>query len=174
MVLTGLVWLTAASTLFASMPHIECRCPDGRLKLICLTSLIAPSACCCNTTCCDETKPVPEAPSQGCCCKRRAAKPAVAPAPHAGDPESEAPAGTPQAKRDGCTKRLVQPGLAVITYTEIISTTPLDSALLDLHAPPAPGTTVPAGTVQATSFDSLFHHAPAPPDLVIVLQHFLI
>jgi len=153
---TGTVWLTAASTLFASLPHIECRCPNGNLKLICLLSLVAPS--CCDQECC-EAAPAPEAV---CCCKH------AAPAKRASAPIAD---GAAQVKRNGCSRQLVQPGLSVLTYTEAASTTHHDVVMAVL---PIPSVTEAPVAAPAASFASLSSHSPAPPDLVIVLQHFLI
>ena len=54
--ISGLVWLTALSTLMAGSPHLSCRCPDGSIKIFCFGSVssMAQSATshksCCGVT----------------------------------------------------------------------------------------------------------------------------
>lgn len=45
-----LVWAVALLTLATSFPRLDCRCPDGRLKTLCLW--LAPGECCCAGSCC--------------------------------------------------------------------------------------------------------------------------
>src|SRR6516164_8009702 len=46
------VWATAISTLFAGIPHFDCRCPNGHIKPFCLALLIGKTGCCCEGSCC--------------------------------------------------------------------------------------------------------------------------
>lgn len=44
------VWLTALLTLVSGIPHVQCRCPSGRLKPFCLSFPFrsgASASCCC-------------------------------------------------------------------------------------------------------------------------------
>ena len=50
--LTGLVWLTAAMTLVAGLPHFDCRCPSGQVKPFCLATASKKTGCCCGGACC--------------------------------------------------------------------------------------------------------------------------
>src|SRR5436190_17008074 len=49
---TFLVGLTALSTLIAGAPHFVCRCPDGQVKLFCVSAPSAATGCCCGNACC--------------------------------------------------------------------------------------------------------------------------
>lgn len=163
----SVIWLTAASTLFGSVPHIECRCPNGRLKLICLASWRDPAACC-DSDCSEPARAAPAPSGDGCCCKRAApmavkgqARPSLA----------FTSSTVPQAGRDGCSKQLVQPGLTLITYTQVITLTSGDLTHLDLHT----SSTTDVVDVGATlTPERPSHHPPASPDLVVVFEHFLI
>jgi hypothetical protein len=151
--LVGAIWLTAASTLFASLPHIECRCPDGTIKLICLASLVDPARCC--------------AKAKPACCRKHAP---AQPAPDASTPSD----GTAQLKRTGCTRQIVQPGVQALAYTEVSSDKHSDQPPVDLLTPSLSGTVQGAPSLNSILRCRCACHAPAPPDLVIVLQHFLI
>src|SRR5262245_47170854 len=50
--LTFLVGLTAFATLIAGAPHFICRCPDGHVKLFCVSTPSAAPGCCCGHACC--------------------------------------------------------------------------------------------------------------------------
>src|SRR5215475_7170923 len=76
--LVGQVWLTAAMTLIAGVPHFSCRCPDGHVKPFCL-GLAPGGRACCDRPCCSPVPddglrdraldPVPAAPAgKTCCC----------------------------------------------------------------------------------------------------------
>src|SRR4051812_29868431 len=60
------VWLTAATTLFATSPHFECVCPDGTRKPFCLSSFLGDPSCCGQETCASAGNQHDGAPS--CCC----------------------------------------------------------------------------------------------------------
>src|SRR5438552_2837856 len=65
-----LVWLTAAMTLVAGVPHFTCWCPDGRIKPVCLDLPCSNSPCCCGGACCtkaDSGKVDPSEPPRSCC-----------------------------------------------------------------------------------------------------------
>jgi hypothetical protein len=64
-----LVWATAASALLGSTPHVVCRCPNGQIKLFCVSMFLTSSkSCCCNGSCCQSKA------KSGCCCKSGPAK----------------------------------------------------------------------------------------------------
>jgi hypothetical protein len=48
----GHVWLTAAMTLVAGLPHYSGLCPDGTLRLFCPAGASNPIGCCCGGSCC--------------------------------------------------------------------------------------------------------------------------
>src|SRR6516165_5475830 len=58
--LVTLVWLTAASTLLAGLPHFDCLCPNGQRGSFCLGTATGANWCCCGGSCC--------VTDQGGCC----------------------------------------------------------------------------------------------------------
>src|SRR5262245_26246874 len=50
--LVALIWLTAASTLLAGLPHFECLCPNGQRGSYCLGTATNKTGCCCGGSCC--------------------------------------------------------------------------------------------------------------------------
>lgn len=62
---TTLVWLTAIMTLIAGLPHVDCHCPNGRVKPFCLGFVSGCSSCCCRGSCCSSV------PGGSCCCRTR-------------------------------------------------------------------------------------------------------
>jgi hypothetical protein len=149
----AIVWLTAVSTLLASLPHIECRCPDGRVKVLCVTALVDPA------TDCRAELPTELAP---CCCQKKPSKLA-----DESRPVEEATHQT-QIKPTGCTRQLVTPDPQVIAYTEVPTGQHLEVVQL--------GSPLPALTVvgPSRSAQPVWFSLPSPPDLIIALQHFLI
>jgi hypothetical protein len=159
----GPVWLTAVMTLIAGLPHCQCRCPDGSLKLFCLRSPLQDTACCCGGACCSVLAPagrgaaVPAKPAKCCGHCQLAAK-------------TPAPGGQ---VKGTCCQKTVALGQPVILVTAkrmagedptagLLAPTP--DSLLPLVAPPG-------GSCRLT-WDN--YRLPPPTDLVIALQHFLI
>lgn len=165
--MVSVVWWTAASTLFASLPHIECRCPDGRLKVICLLSFVAPAACCSP----GESTPDEEPPYE-CCGSMPDQGPISGNAHEACGRDRDLPRGPSHLQPSGCRKQLVQPGLGILSYTDATETRDAGPALLGVHvlSPHAASLPLPLG-MDARLCRS---HFRVPPDLIVVLQHFLI
>jgi hypothetical protein len=59
----GFVWLTALLTLVAGLPHVQCRCPSGRIKVFCPGD--ATGGCCATAASCS--------PPEACCAPTHAA-----------------------------------------------------------------------------------------------------
>jgi hypothetical protein len=164
---TGIVWLTAAATLFGSMPQVECRCVDGRVKVFCALSLLLPSAPCCSVP--DDEVKETAAEEVPTCCNKHQDNPAPDAAVRQAEP-SEGTSASGKMSRDSCSQRLSQLGACAITYTEApsikvdaLALGPVDFAL-SMALPGAP---------VAASLHPHGWHAP-PPDLVILLVHLLI
>ncbi len=111
--LAGLVWLTAAMTLVAGFPHLDCRCPGGQLKRFCLGSSKG-SACCCGGACCSGGDG-----HRCCCCSPRGpgAKSGqqAACCPHVQDTAPERrPADACRADSEHCVKSLASGELVAL------------------------------------------------------------
>jgi hypothetical protein len=97
----GLTYLTAIMTLFAGFPHIECRCPNGQIKLFCFDSASTASENCC---CRDHDVAAPRPVKHGSCCGHC----------HGG-PHGEAPFDRSHLQAAGCTKVLAQAEVFVLS-----------------------------------------------------------
>jgi|GEM_PF-6339520 len=146
--LHSLVWLTAAATLLAGTPQLQCRCPSGGAKAACVVSPVAVDACCCCSKAPDDQDPPPS------CC-------------HAPQLPQNDGNGT-AFRHDGCQKALVQPPDVTAQRTSIDGPT-LGSgtvaALVHLSSaanPPAKSSIVDLPPL------------PPPIDWQLVLQHFVI
>jgi hypothetical protein len=172
------IWLTVPSTLFASSPRIECTCPDGTKKPFCISTVFGGSDCCCQGTCCSETER-PSAPSApGCCCCKRSRPAATGrKTPPVGRVQTtsgvrKASTGETSIQRRGCAKSLAM----ACSYVAEQSPTPIAgihvaawscaSAMLSTSEE----VFASCGATRRQSTDAL----PAPPNLVIVLCHFMI
>jgi hypothetical protein len=162
LLLVAHVWLTAFLTLFAGLPHVSCRCPNGHVKPFCLSFLTGAAGCCCASACCpaprQESGSNPGGPAKkSCCC-------------HA--PQHSDPAGVPaRLEGQGCRKTLAETTPAAPgTETSILKSSAAGSFLL------APAVHLPALSAAAgperLSWQS--YRLPPPTDLVVTLQHFLI
>lgn len=168
----ALVWLTALLTLFAGAPHVQCRCPSGRLKPFCLGFLFhnpAGGTCCCAG----------EAPDSGGCCVAPDALPApragtkcCACGPHTrGGQVGEAGAIRIQANAPCCFKTLVTPADFAPAPSEP-GPAPAASTVADLRSLWAPGVGL-AGDRGLLSWQAHLL-APPPTDLIITLQRLTI
>jgi hypothetical protein len=91
---TFTISLTAFATLFATSPHLECLCPDGSRKPICLSHFFGDAHCWLRTT-----EPAEE---PACCCGHaKPTKPIVAVA-------SPNASGEPSVSVPACGKELTQ------------------------------------------------------------------
>jgi hypothetical protein len=165
------VWLTAAMTLVAGLPHFQCLCPNGRVKALCLSLAPKPSGCCCGGACCSSAQS-----SAGSCCAHnaKAAEP-QAEASCCGQPKRQPTEKLPgagfHAAGTGCVKTPVRAEPRALPKGD---TEPGQLLIPDASLP---GHTPVTHALPATAHASTFWHGHSlapPPDLVIVLQHFLI
>src|SRR5437870_1512874 len=87
------VWLTAAATLLAGIPQLQCRCPSGTVMPAC-PAPAAPASCCCCTDVAEDSDETP--PS---CCHPTPAQPGESTDPNIG--------------RNACQKAVVEPAPAI-------------------------------------------------------------
>ena len=163
----GFGWLTAIMTLVASLPHFECQCPNGSIKPFCFGVFCSSSGCCCGDVCSGAPKgsrcdagPAPARKGRpACCCGHSGGRPA---------PQDSGP---PRLEGKGCQKTLAQQQqLAASAPTKVVHDRGVAHAAL--LAPTALG---PVGSAHTGAERNGLHlAAPPPPDLVIVLQRFLI
>jgi hypothetical protein len=166
-----LATVAAVMTVTAGLPHTECLCPDGRVKLFCHGTTSNPSGCCagaCSSS--PEAKP--------CCCEAKKAtargSKAAKKRPCCAHPHAEPPKG-PGAdgsrligKAPCCTKTVVAaPAADAAVTTGTAAHQPID--VLDLGAL--------ALVVPHVVADAAVARPPpcvltAAPDLVVVLCHF--
>jgi hypothetical protein len=158
-------------TATAGLPYNECRCPDGRIKLLCHGTTSNPSGCCCATACSSSSDAKPccgakKATAQGSkaaknrpCCAHAHAEPPKGPG---GDSSSLV------VKTTCCTKTVVAAPAADSVET---TDTPVLQAI-DLLALGEPAVVVPKVLADAVGTRPPPHLLTAPPDLVLVLCHF--
>lgn len=160
-----LVWLTAATTLFATSPHLECVCPDGSRKPFCLSLILDESSCCS-----DADAPEAGASAPSCCCEK------PAPTKRTGDKvhvsAKQASKGRPGWASRGCAKSLIEAVTAVTAKSETAAATGhfASSYMSVLHTNPCAVSDV--ALVRTTSFQGIA--LPPPPDRVVLFEHFLI
>lgn len=101
--LTGIVWLTAITTLIAGFPHFDCRCAGGKVKLFCLGIVAQDSGCCCGGACCSADQ------GSTCCQKqKRDSSTGVARKSSCCQGSQHLPKGTSCVGAAGCVKSLAQ------------------------------------------------------------------
>jgi hypothetical protein len=164
---SSLVWAAALLTPVAGTPHVDCLCPDGHVKLFCLSFSLRPTACCGGGSCCSSG-------GGGCSC---CSQPASVPTRHGkgkaccghvrqrGTPAGSHLAGTT------CRKTLADADAQTVP--------PLTASGHDHAHPvalaPAPVLLPAAAATEAgcpLSWQS--HHLPPPTDRVIAFQHLVI
>lgn len=164
--LVGHVGITAVMTLIAGMPHISCRCPDGRLKPFCF-SFLGDNSGCCGKNCCqrqdgnrcavlDASVAADDAGAHTCCAQsghQRSAEP--------GDSRHHI-------ERNGCVRKLVQAADQAMSQNDTTRVTELTFAFTLPHETV---TTLPLRPAGHTWQPYLL---PPPTDLTIVLQRFVI
>jgi putative Ca2+/H+ antiporter (TMEM165/GDT1 family) len=153
----GLVWLTAAGTLLAGLPHAACLCAVGPDKAKHVADA-KPSGCCCGAGC---------TPAQTGCpfCGK-----------HTEKSQDENDASRTQTAREAAVRPA--PCRHVIVPSTVIATAAShgDKTLIKtfvLAAPPASDQNVAEFTPNLRDSREI-HLLPPPTDLVTVLQHFLI
>jgi hypothetical protein len=169
--MTGSVWLTAAMTLLAGFPHLDCRCPDGRVKPFCLDLTSQAGRCCCGGAL------YPSARGGKCCgCPRGASADAPGKAECCGRlPQGLRPGGpggpAPQVKATGCSKALAQ--------AEVFARSPARTKVSEV-SPTA--LLVPSQVALVVASLSTLHdriswdgdRSLPPDDLLTLLRHLLI
>ena len=163
----GFGWLTAIMTLIAGLPHYRCQCPNGAIKPFCFGIACSASGCCCGGTCeagvgasCSKG---PGAPSHGrgkmaCCCTNSHGR------------SNRAPSRNPQVENGGCVRTLAQQHLALSPSAPTVPQNHLPAFAFftpTVSANYAPG-------LAPLQDRGLHLSAAPPPDLVILLQRFLI
>lgn len=170
-----MVWATAASTLLGSVPHVVCRCPNGKTKLFCvsLTSAKSGKSCCCGSSCCDKKA------SDGCCCKAKPTKKSCCVKENAEETDSGSK-GTPvkehlskhgAAGGNCCQKTLVKTKVPVQNRSEV-KVADCGCTSLILLANTAPGFAVAPAAPPKSEWR--VDWSPPPPDLVTSLQRLTI
>ena len=162
------VWLMALLTLFAGLPPVQCRCPSGRIKPFCLSSVFGTSTLSC---CCAERVPDSEEP----CCGAPVATPteqAERPCcPHCRPQPTADTLQSASVSRLCCVKSLGQFRNLALTPSETRSSPDrVCVAALSSHGPS------PCFSFSGHGSDTSQVHLPEPPpaDLVTIFQHFLI
>ena len=143
--LHSFVWLTAASTLLAGTPQVQCACA-GPVKALGSASAGDEPCCCCTA------KPNDESVPPSCCHPSSAPKDDLA---------------GPTIRQNECRKVLVRPAAATVQRTTA-PCLPL-ATLAQFALPNFVDATVAQGNFFTTDLP-----LPPPVDVHLVLQHFLI
>ena len=141
------VWLTAAATLLAGTPHVQCRCPSGVLKPVCFAPVGMETCCCCSESGeSDDTPP-------SCCQKKTERK--------------QAPEG-PAFGHDGCQRLLVEPSPVTSERSDVQTEQAAANAMAHVVCFDAVAVSEPTAHTKSSDFVLPFL------DLQLVLQHFVI
>jgi hypothetical protein len=164
----GFAWLTAITMLVAGLPHFQCQCPNGAIKPFCFVVVYSSSGCCCSDACSGAPKDSrcnPEAASS------RTGRPACCCAHSRGRRTPQDSGGAPRLEGKGCQKTLAQQQqFAPAAATKSVNERCVAHAVCVASVAVTP--CGPAGAM--TNLGGLHLAAPPPPDLVVVLQRFLI
>lgn len=148
------VWMTAVSMAIASIPRVECACPNGRPKAFRLSSVRNQIACCRM-----KTQPQSGGTSSCRCCD------VMAPNEGVEDPISSASSNAPSVQRKGCVKSVVAPEVANVEECRQIDQAP-DLLILSCAEPAV-------CEIQPHYVTYRFPiRRPPAPELIILLQHF--
>jgi hypothetical protein len=154
--------MTAVAVLLAGFPHYHCRCPDGRLKLLCFGWAIGKDCCCAGPCCPAPSRAAPVKPAKKACCCCHAH-----PGPDGNDADSH-----PRVASPGCQKTVVPADFVAVAVTPKVALDgPAAGPFLLPPSLPLPLLTSDAGRPVFT-WES--YRAPPPTNLVIALQHFVI
>jgi hypothetical protein len=157
----ALATLAAIMTVTAGLPRVQCRCPDGRIKLFCQGNPSSPAGCCCAAG--DSSSPEVKT----CCCAAK--KHACCTYPDGVPQQGTGRNGHQTVVRDACCLKTLVADAPVYTVTDTnISDHQLVDALVFWEAVPDTQS-VTSGAVGARS-PPRFHISP--PDFVIILCHF--
>ncbi len=181
-----LIWLTAASTLFAGLPRFDCLCPGGERRSFGLPIVSDEAEGCCGGPCCSAgshgpcctaaaTPAVEEQPEHDCC----HAPPEQPPQAAASEDDSEGATGSTDRAADEsafssprCARTLAQPD----TFAAAVQ-----RSTNDANPGPIPvvghseGWWLPPLPDAAPAWPAWqVNRVPPPTDLVITLQHLTI
>ncbi len=189
--LVALVWLTAASTLFAGLPHFNCLCPSGERKSRCLGVTTKDTGCCCGGSCCaaraengPSAVPVQAEGGSCCCCRhegqgtRRDNPERTGEEPTNGGRREAQPVGETagvvlQLTPARCVRTVAHSDDAALALSG--KTGAKGSPALDPFALPTAHPALASSFPTAPGRDSWrLAHAPPPTDLVITLLHLVI
>jgi hypothetical protein len=154
----GLLWSAALLTPIAGTPRIDCVCPNGQVKVFCLSFFVRSADCCCGGSCCGPRESSAGACHKGASCCSHARQ-------QRNDPGGSRISGKP------CHKTVVEAKLQSVPPASPASEEQPTAVALAL----APALLLPDAPADRGCF--LSRHAsdgPPPPDLVITLQHFVI
>jgi integrase len=170
-----IVWATAATTLLASTPHYDCRCPDGTIKRFCFSSTTSESSCCCSGTgcgsksndaksCCRKGASSSKSTTKlSCCCKP--SKPQ-----HTSVVAGNQPVNGLTVRGTCCQKTLAQSEIqSSVRATTIVDETP--SLVFVLHS--AEGIEYLSNAAPSRTIWQV-HWLPPPTDLVTILHRLVI
>lgn len=164
------VWMTAITTLFASISPGQCVCPDGRRKLFCLGITCGTKGCCCCGACCsgarsdncssNSQRTCMEASNQKCCCCCQGAS----------TQDSAATAEHSHVHGKGCRLMLSQSDLVAESGKNIAENDcPAGFLFQD-----GPSLVLPIALACPLAWSYETYRPPPPPDLIVNLQHFVI
>lgn len=169
--LGSLLWLTAAMTLVAGIPHFICRCPNGQTKPFCLGLSSEETPCCCEGACCASSTKEDQG-SECSCCKAKATRQRAGPESSCGkDTALGRLSQDVHVSDSGCSRTLAQPEDRTPPTQGKSLTTDIPAGA-SLASPVAVDASAPA-TPHARQLLWEGHHLP-PVDLLIALQHFII
>jgi hypothetical protein len=150
----GMACLAAFLTLLSGIPHLDCLCPNGHIKLFCLSSASGSSSCCCRGSCC-QAGAGEKKPAGCCCCHGRHARGHTTPVSRVSTPP--------------CRKTLSPSETATLPVRAATSS----------HDAPAPAAAAPVVALAPTAVPGCLlswqgYHQPPPTDLVISLRRLTI
>jgi hypothetical protein len=158
------VWLTAAMTVAAGVPHTTCGCPDGGVKSPCFGPPAQNYGCCCGGECCGQKA------QTSCCEKSNSDSESAGCRGHHAKLAPKVAAKTERAfTATGCKRTLVQPEAATPPRLEkpVLTDVTVGTFLGSVHAPVWDGPSTPCGFRRE-------HQRPPPTDLLTALQRLLI
>lgn len=168
--LVGMIWLTAVTSLIAGFPHFNCVCPNGNRKPFCLGFGCGPNGCCCAGGCCSSGQCGDDA--QDHATSAQSAKPCCCCCSHKEPPTSNSSHRSPEARSPGCHKTLVQAQFVVEPFSPL--TASIDQATSMTVQVDGIWQTASLGSPAAFRLIWEPHRLPPPTDLVVALRHFVI
>jgi hypothetical protein len=152
--LVSAIWLTAAMTVFAGVPHFVCACFPANQGRTSQARVI--ESCCC---CCAKTSQAGETGKTRACCQHKKTQP------------NEYSGSQTKLRAPSCARTLVNFSVLALSPAKISVDQAVGSPMINAAESCDIGSTM-HGTAKPS-----FHHVgngAAPGDLIIVLQHILI